>query len=424
MTSPSLTISVEPMEAGEVVYAPLAARKDGASTNAQLELLLNVTNNEPAAVTIDELALTFASPPAPGVTMTVGLTIQPGATGQWYFGSADTVLLDSPAPTQITAALICVGFSDPATATWPLTFHRNPVPGDAYWFPGKAGDLGLDEYWLGASGTHYYGGAQLFAYDLGAVRYDASIQGYSQFVAGGDPNAAADFVVWGQPVYAMADGVVVFVEDKWPDSLNPPTKIPGQPAGGNRVIIQHGDELVGYAHFQLGSVDPALAQGSTVAAGDFLGLVGNSGNSSAPHLHIDAIEGTMPGQGPLRPILFRDIQVLDISETPMGGPQSNWAAVTRHGLPSVFSAIYPRAKTKPPREWRAIDPLSLLLANKVYVDLTLPDPPPFDVLAERIQEVIRGMGPEARRRALAEVHKVQVYADAVAQELVKGGAAR
>ena len=47
-----------------------------------------------------------------------------------------------------------------------------------------------------------------------------------------------------------------------------------------------------------------LANGSVVTRGQFLGLCGNSGNSTAPHLHIHAQQGSAPETGPLRPLLL------------------------------------------------------------------------------------------------------------------------
>ncbi|MGB3306700.1 MAG: M23 family metallopeptidase [Thermomicrobiales bacterium] len=54
---------------------------------------------------------------------------------------------------------------------------------------------------------------------------------------------------------------------------------------GNHVVLQTADgEFVFLAHMQKGSV--RVSEGDTVRSGDLLGLVGNSGNTSKPHLHI------------------------------------------------------------------------------------------------------------------------------------------
>ena len=67
-----------------------------------------------------------------------------------------------------------------------------------------------------------------------------------------------------------------------------------------------------YAHMQKGSLNDKLTKvGAKVKAGDFLGLAGNAGNASEPHLHIHTIKGTQPEIGPLRPLLFRDMWAID-----------------------------------------------------------------------------------------------------------------
>src|SRR5699024_8093284 len=54
---------------------------------------------------------------------------------------------------------------------------------------------------------------------------------------------------------------------------------------GNHVILEHEhNEYSVIAHFQKGTVK--VNEGDSVHAGDVLGLVGNSGNSSEPHIHF------------------------------------------------------------------------------------------------------------------------------------------
>jgi murein DD-endopeptidase MepM/ murein hydrolase activator NlpD len=52
------------------------------------------------------------------------------------------------------------------------------------------------------------------------------------------------------------------------------------------VTIDNGSELITVAHLRPGTV--TVAVGDVVEAGRPLGAVGNSGNSSAPHLHLQA----------------------------------------------------------------------------------------------------------------------------------------
>ena len=60
-------------------------------------------------------------------------------------------------------------------------------------------------------------------------------------------------------------------------------------AGGtwNAVYVQHNDgSTAWYGHMKNGSLT-AKAVGQTVAQGEYLGVVGSSGNSTGPHLHFE-----------------------------------------------------------------------------------------------------------------------------------------
>jgi murein DD-endopeptidase MepM/ murein hydrolase activator NlpD len=80
----------------------------------------------------------------------------------------------------------------------------------------------------------------------------------------------------GAPIYAIADGVVsLHVADDW--------------SYGNNIEIQHvidGQKITSkYAHMQLGS--SPLKVGDIVKVGDFIGLVGSTGEATGPHLHFE-----------------------------------------------------------------------------------------------------------------------------------------
>ena len=192
---------------------------------------------------------------------------------------------------------------------------------------------------------------------------------------------------------------------------------------GNHFYIQHGSDLVLYAHLQPGSLTQQFLQkGAVVKAGDKLGLAGNSGNSSGPHLHIHAIKGTAPWQGPPRPLQFRDICTIDRSILNPPDPSGPWAAVSGQCLPAVTALVWP-AKTLPLRIWlekfyqAAIDPLALILSNEVYVRLTLPDPPPLEAFRQQVRNFVGGMQPEERQRALTRLQVLGPYFQAMQQEL-------
>jgi hypothetical protein len=91
-------------------------------------------------------------------------------------------------------------------------------------------------------------------------------------------------------------------------------------------------------------------------------------------------------------------------------------------LPAALSLIWPNAEV--PLGWRvdlssfrAIDPLALILSGEVYVKLTLPDPPPIEVLRAYVRSHARTSSAVEKRQALNRVRALRTYLDAVEQEL-------
>jgi murein DD-endopeptidase MepM/ murein hydrolase activator NlpD len=92
-----------------------------------------------------------------------------------------------------------------------------------------------------------------------------------------------DYYVYGQEILAAASGEVVTAIDGVPD--NAPGSMNPYCAVGNCLIIDQGqNEYAVYAHLQPGSL--RVHRGDKVQQGQVLGLCGNSGNSSEPHLHF------------------------------------------------------------------------------------------------------------------------------------------
>ena len=104
----------------------------------------------------------------------------------------------------------------------------------------------------------------------------------------GDGSKNSDWAAFGSPLYAVANGTVGLVVDDKPDippnSANPFLDSPLDFAG-NTVELRIGPGLYAcYAHMIPGSV--RVRNGQRVRVGQQIGLLGNSGNTTGPHLHF------------------------------------------------------------------------------------------------------------------------------------------
>lgn len=165
----------------------------------------------------------------------------------------------------------------------PLVEHEEEGPGPAdayvakrtYVLPGKGA-------WYVANGgptnkqNHHVGNKQQwYAFDIDKRDADGKD-------AKGDGKKNEDHFVFGEPVLAPADGTIVFVVDAVDDY--PPGERERYFVPGNTVVIDHGDdEFSVLAHFKKGSI--VVKRGQKVKVGQKLGQVGNSGNTSDPHIH-------------------------------------------------------------------------------------------------------------------------------------------
>lgn len=106
-------------------------------------------------------------------------------------------------------------------------------------------------------------------------------------IYGGEKEDLESYTIYGQEALAVAGGRVVKVVDGLPEQTPGefPQGISLEEADGNSVILDlGGGNYALYAHFQPGSI--RVREGDRVKRGDVLALVGNSGNSLAPHLHF------------------------------------------------------------------------------------------------------------------------------------------
>lgn len=136
------------------------------------------------------------------------------------------------------------------------------------------------------NGGFYVG--QRFAIDW--IKLDAGSQ-----QSNGDSNKNENWPTYGQKAIAVADAKVVSVLDglpeRVPNALPPDTTL--QNATGNHVILDLGRGYYAfYAHLQPGSLK--VRAGDRVRRGQVLALLGNSGNTTAPHLHFHVSDGMAP----------------------------------------------------------------------------------------------------------------------------------
>ncbi|MDQ2763759.1 MAG: M23 family metallopeptidase, partial [Pseudomonadota bacterium] len=95
---------------------------------------------------------------------------------------------------------------------------------------------------------------------------------------------------------------------------------PGLPIadyGGNRIIEDiGGGRYILYAHFEPGTIPAWVRHGVHLSAGELIGRVGNSGNSTSPHMHFQLMDAPSPFDATGLPFVF-DTQLLEgtVSET-------------------------------------------------------------------------------------------------------------
>lgn len=150
--------------------------------------------------------------------------------------------------------------------------YEFPLRGDWYVFWGGNNVM---------ENAHYSFEAQRYAFDI--------IREVDHYSFKGDPLKNESYYAFDQDILASADGTVVSVVNDIADNVPVGVMNEKQPEG-NVVVIEHaGGEYSISAHLKKGSA--VVKVGDKVNTGDLIGKLGNSGNSSEPHLHFQVSDG-------------------------------------------------------------------------------------------------------------------------------------
>jgi len=134
-----------------------------------------------------------------------------------------------------------------------------------------------------------------------------------------------DCLGWSQPIYAPFDGEVIEAEDGvkerdpvhlfrdlflalkngifFKEKSNPDLK----PVIGNYIILKGAQCYAFFAHGRTGSI--LVKAGDKVTSGQQLAEVGHSGNSTAPHLHFQLMDGPSLMSAEGLPCCFREYEI-------------------------------------------------------------------------------------------------------------------
>lgn len=142
------------------------------------------------------------------------------------------------------------------------------LPFEGEWFVFWGGDTREQNH-------HVSSKSQRHAFDL--VVMDSNMKTYRT-----DGKSNEDYYAFGQPLYAPCDAEVISLRDEVKDNIPGETN-PDQLIG-NMVVLKTAKEYIMLAHLKLNSIKVRLYE--KVKKGQLIGLCGNSGNSSEPHLHF------------------------------------------------------------------------------------------------------------------------------------------
>jgi hypothetical protein len=130
-----------------------------------------------------------------------------------------------------------------------------------------------------------------------------------RFESTGKEKSLEEFKAYGQEVIAPANGLIIQVIDGAIDVL--PGERDRGVGVGNMITIDHQNgEFSLLCHFKHDSI--RVKVGDEIKQGDILGLCGNTGNTSEPHIHLNLQDGPLMHKSNSLPLQFRKILVDEV----------------------------------------------------------------------------------------------------------------
>ena len=351
----ALTFSVEPTDAGQLLFLHMAPSEQSRVDRGQVNVYLRLTNHLATALHVTSVQLRVL-PQAKSLGFITDLTIAGGASREWT--QPGDLLFDMPGSTELEITIRADG--QPAfVRKLPMRAHVSPTDGYRFW--GAVHDLRPGEYWHVHGSAHgQTNSAQLFAYDVSlGVADPNSPMGNTHLLPGGVSERNEDHRIWGKQIYSVSEGTVTDFRNDFPTNevagvIDPEIEKfwtpvaeggDGHDGNGNFFVISGDSESILYAHMQPGSLNrELLRRGATVHKGDFLGLVGNTGSSGGPHLHIHSnVQNAGPNFwiGEPRPMTFRNAHAVGWIAVKGDAPSMPWVKLAQRGFPAGDCAVWP-----------------------------------------------------------------------------------
>lgn len=221
---------------------------------------------------------------------------------------------------EVPDSIVVRAYTDEGSESSATLLVEDYTPASDYVFPLKGS-------WFAAAGPslighHRWVSLQEFALDLIQVGEGTS----SHQNQGAE---LSDYYAYGSPVYSIADGEVVSILSELEESTEMLKKSNESEIAymkrtiqmqqkllmkgfkyimGNHVIIKHNDkEYSYYLHLKPGSIQVKV--GEKVMQGQQVAELGNSGNSTEPHLHFHLADGPSVEQSRSLPISFKNVRL-------------------------------------------------------------------------------------------------------------------